>query len=451
MAHRSRGRSRQLKLATTPAHPWKSPLPKQILRTSQPPTVLRRPYQASSSAQQPSLSNTAQLQMLPDSKNPFIVFGSPLIEQAEIDEVVACMESSWLGTGPRVARFEQDFATHRGLPSSLVAAVNSCTAALHVSMVAAGLERGSEVITTPLTFCATANAIIHAGLEPVLADVDASTQCIDPAAIEAAITPRTSAILPVHFAGRPCDMDAIMSIASRHGLAVIEDCAHAIETEYHGRKAGSFGDFGCFSFYATKNITTGEGGMIVGRDEATVARARVLALHGMSKDAWHRFGDKGYKHYQVVECGFKYNMMDLQAAIGIHQLARVDASWRRREAIWKKYMEAFAGLPIGLPAAVEENTRHGYHLFTILIEEDACDISRDAFLEAMNANRIGTGVHYLSLAEHPYYQDRFQWRPEQWPNAMRIGRATASLPLSPKLSDADVERVVATTRRTVAA
>lgn len=384
------------------------------------------------------------------SELPFIVFGSPLIQQPEIDEVLACMESSWLGTGPRVAKFESDFAANRSLPASRVAAVNSCTAALHVSMIAAGVEAGSEVITTPLTFCATANAIIHAGLTPVLADVNASTQCIDPAAIEAAITPRTSAILPVHFAGRPCDMDAIMSIANKHGLAVIEDCAHAIETEYHGQKAGSFGDFGCFSFYATKNITTGEGGMIVGRDEAMVARARILALHGMSKDAWHRFGDKGYKHYQVVECGFKYNMMDLQAAIGIHQLARVDSSWQRREVIWNRYMEALSDLQIDLPALVETGTRHAYHLFTILIDEGRCGTSRDAFLEAMNANRIGTGVHYLSLAEHPYYQDRFHWRPEQWPNAMRIGRTTASLPLSPKLSNADVERVIATTRRTVA-
>lgn len=381
------------------------------------------------------------------SEQPFLVFGSPLIEQAEIDEVLACMESSWLGTGPRVAKFESDFAAYNAVPASRVAALNSCTAALHVSMVAAGLEPGSEVITTPLTFCATANAIVHAGLTPVLADVDASTQCIDPAAIEAAITPRTSAILPVHFAGRPCDMDAIMAIANKHGLAVIEDCAHAIETEYHGRKAGTFGDFGCFSFYATKNITTGEGGMIIGRDEALVARARVLALHGMSKDAWHRFGDKGYKHYQVIECGFKYNMMDLQAAIGIHQLARVESSWQRREEVWNTYMEAFADLSIGLPAPIDAETRHAYHLFTILLGEDRCGISRDAFLDAMNASRIGTGVHYLSLAEHPYYQHRLGWHPEQWPHAMRIGRETVSLPLSPKLSDADVGRIISAARK----
>jgi len=378
----------------------------------------------------------------PDSTLPFLIFGSPLIEQPEIDEVVACMESAWLGTGPRVAQFERDFAAYQGLQSTQVAAVNSATAALHVSMVAEQLEPGAEVITTPMTFCASVNAIIHAGLTPVLADVDAATQNIQPAAIEAAITPRTRAILPVHFAGRPCEMDAIMEIARKHDLKVIEDCAHAIETTYRGRKAGTFGDFGCFSFYATKNVVTGEGGMITGRDEARIARAKVLALHGMSKDAWHRFGDQGYKHYQVVEAGFKYNMMDLQAAIGIHQLARVEKNWMRREAVWNRYMDAFADLPIGLPAPPGPDTKHAYHLFTIMVDEARCGISRDGFLNAMNARRIGTGVHYLSVPEHPFYQQRFGWQPEQWPNAMRLGRQTVSLPLSPKLTDADVERVI---------
>ncbi|MDN5881627.1 MAG: DegT/DnrJ/EryC1/StrS family aminotransferase, partial [Nitrosospira sp.] len=234
---------------------------------------------------------------------PFLVFGTPAIGEEEVEEVEACLRSGWLGTGPRVACFEKDFAAYQGITAKCVAAVNSCTAALHVSMVAPSLEPGCEVITTPLTFCASVNAIIHAGLTPVLADVDPQTQNIDPQAIEAAITPRTRAILPVHFAGRACDMDAIMVIARKHDLVVIEDCAHAIETEYHGQKAGTFGDFGCFSFYVTKNVVTGEGGMIIGRDEAHIVRAKVLALHGMSKDAWHRFGDQGYKHYQVMEAG----------------------------------------------------------------------------------------------------------------------------------------------------
>jgi dTDP-4-amino-4,6-dideoxygalactose transaminase len=378
---------------------------------------------------------------------PFLVFGAPHIGEEEIAEVVACLRSGWLGTGPRVAQFERDFASFRRTAVNRVAAVNSCTAALHVSMLAADIEPGSEVITTPLTFCATANAILHAGLVPVLADVDPVTQNVDPAAIEAAITPRTRAILPVHFAGRPCAMDRIMAIAHKYSLVVIEDCAHAVEAEFRGQPLGSFGDFGCYSFYVTKNVATGEGGMILGRSEAQIARARVLALHGMSKDAWHRFGDQGYKHYQVVECGFKYNMMDLQAAIGLHQLARVEASWRRRREIWRRYDEAFATLPITLPAAADADTRHGLHLYTIMLDPRRCGMRRDDFLNAMNAARIGTGVHYLAIPEHPYYQQRFGWRAEQWPHAMKLGRETVSLPLSPALSERDVDRVIDTVRR----
>lgn len=372
----------------------------------------------------------------------FIIFGSPAIGEEEIAEVEAVMRSGWLGTGPRVAQFEEDFAIYQGLGVQQVAAVNSCTAALHVSMVAANLEPGSEVITTPLTFCATVNAAIHAGLNPVMADIDPTSHNIDPIAIEAAITSKTRAIIPVHFAGRACDMQAIMAIAKKHQLTVIEDCAHAIETTFHGKKAGTFGDFGCYSFYSTKNVVTGEGGMITGRNAELIARAKVLALHGMSKDAWHRFGDKGYKHYQVIEAGFKYNMMDLQAAIGLHQLRRVEVNWQRRAQIWNYYQQALADLPINRPAAIESNTRHAYHLYTIGIDEKQTGISRDAFLDAMNQRKIGTGVHYLALTEHPYYQQRYGWRPEQTPYATQVGRSTVSLPISAKLTDSDVERIV---------
>ncbi|HKX80264.1 MAG TPA: DegT/DnrJ/EryC1/StrS family aminotransferase [Novosphingobium sp.] len=377
-----------------------------------------------------------------ETKPPFLVFAAPDIQEPEIAEVEACLRSGWLGTGPRVARFESDFARYKGIEPQLVAGVNSCTAAMHVSMVAAGLEPGSEVITTPLTFCATVNSIIHAGLAPVLADVDPVTQNIDPDAIEAAITPRTRAILPVHFAGRPCNMDRIMAIANKHNLMVIEDCAHSIESEYRGQRTGTFGDFGCFSFYVTKNVVTGEGGLIVGRNAELIARARMLALHGMSQDAWHRFSDKGYKHYQVVECGFKYNMMDLQASIGLHQLARVEQSWQRRQELWAGYGHALAELPLGLPADPESHTRHAFHLYTVMIDPARAGIERDTFLNRMNAHGVGTGVHYLSVAEHPYYRERFGWDPDQWPNARRIGQQTVSLPLSPKLSDSDLERVV---------
>lgn len=380
-------------------------------------------------------------------KAPFLVFAAPDIQEAEIAEVEACLRSGWLGTGPRVARFEADFAAYKGVEAQSVAGVNSCTAAMHVSMVAANLEPGSEVITTPLTFCATVNSIIHADLEPVLADIDPLTHNIDPDAIEAAITPRTRAILPVHFAGRPCDMDRIMDIARKHDLMVIEDCAHAIESEYKGKKVGTFGDFGCFSFYVTKNVVTGEGGMIVGRNAELIARARMLALHGMSKDAWHRFSDKGYKHYQVVECGFKYNMMDLQAAIGLHQLARVEKNWMRRRELWQMYGQALAELPLGLPAPLTPEIRHAFHLYTVMIDPSCARIDRDGFLDRMNSEGIGTGVHYQSVAEHPYYRERFGWHPDQWPNARKVGQQTVSLPISPKLSDSDLARIVQATGR----
>jgi dTDP-4-amino-4,6-dideoxygalactose transaminase len=381
------------------------------------------------------------------SKERFLVFGAPAIEEAEIEEVISSMKTGWLGTGPKVAQFENDFKVYVG--SKHAVAVNSCTAALHLSMLAAGLRPGDEVITTPLTFCATVNSIIHAGATPVLADIDPVTMNIDPEQVAAQITPRTRSIIPVHFAGRPCEMNIFCDLAKESNLTIIEDCAHAIETEYKGRKVGTFGDFGSFSFYVTKNIMTGEGGMILTNSEEYAARLKVFALHGMSKDAWKRFGDEGYKHYQVVECGFKYNMMDLQGAIGIHQLRRIEPYWLRRQAIWKRYNEAFAELPIDLPAPSEPDTRHAYHLYTILIDETRTGISRDSFLNAITAENIGVGVHYLSIPEHPYYQKTFGWRAEDYPNAMRIGRQTVSLPISAKLTDIDIEDVILAVKKSI--
>ena len=379
------------------------------------------------------------------SQNDFLVFGAPVIENDEIQEVVSSMKSGWLGTGPKVARFEADFARYKGV--KYTAAVNSCTAALHLSMLAAGLEPGDEVITTPMTFCATVNAIIHAGATPVLADVDPATMNIDPNEVENRITSKTRAILPVHFAGRPCDMDSLCDIAKQHNLKIIEDCAHAIETEYKGRKTGTFGDFGCFSFYVTKNVVTGEGGMALAKKEEDIARIKMFALHGMSRDAWKRFSDEGHRHYYVMECGFKYNMMDLQAAIGIHQLKRVERNWQRRQKIWESYNDAFTDLPVGLPAPVEPDTRHAYHLYTMLIDKKKTGINRDEFLNALTAHNIGVGVHYLSIPEHPFYQKTFSWKPEDYPNGIRIGLQTVSLPLSAKLTDEDVGAVVEAVRR----
>ncbi len=378
-------------------------------------------------------------------RSELLVFGAPSIGEAEIAEVVDSLRVGWIGTGPKAARFERAFRELKGGVDC--AAVGSCTAALHLSILCLDLEPGDEVITSAMTFCATVNAILHAGATPVLADIDPVSMNIDPASVERAITDRTRAIMPVHFAGRPCDMDPLLELGRKHDLRVIEDCAHAIETtDAKGRHAGTIGDFGCFSFYATKNVTTAEGGMVIASRREDVDRVKRLSLHGLSADAWSRYSDAGYKHYFVNELGFKCNMTDLQAGLGIHQLARVEASWARRQEIWDQYQLALKGLPIGLPAQPEPGTRHAYHLYTVLIDSDQCGIDRDRFLVAMHEENIGLGVHYLSVAEHPFYQ-RFGWRPEQWPEAMRIGRQTISLPLSPALTDQDVEDVIGATRR----
>lgn len=377
-------------------------------------------------------------------RKSFLVFGQPLIEQDEMNEVLDSMRKGWLGTGAKVQRFENDFAEYKKI--KYAAAVNSCTAALHLSCLSLGLQPGDEIITTPMTFCATVNAIIHSGAKPVLADINPVTLNIDVRELEKKINPKTKAVIVVHFAGRACDMQPIVELAASRKITIIEDCAHAIETEYKGKKAGTIGDVGCFSFYATKNITTGEGGMVVSHDEYIISRIKTMALHGLSHDAWKRFSDSGYKHYYVEEAGFKYNMMDLQAAIGIHQLRRIDEYWKRREKIWNRYGEAFGDLNIGLPAPVEKDTRHAYHLFTIRIDPAKAEITRDGFLKAMTERNIGVGVHYLSIPQHPYYQKRFSWRAEDYPHAYAFGRETVSLPVSPKLTDQDVDDVIAAVR-----
>ena len=348
-------------------------------------------------------------------REDFLVFGAPQINEAEIAEVVDCMRRGWIGTGPKVHRFEEEFRAYVGAGNAV--ALSSCTAALRLAMLAAGIGRGDEVITTAMTFCATVNCVIHAGAVPVLADCVRDSMNISPADIEAKITPRTRAIIPVHFAGRCCEMDQIMGIADRHNLIVVEDCAHAIETEFHGKRAGLFGDFGCFSFYVTKNVITGEGGMLVTENDDLAAQIRVLGLHGMSKDAWKRFSDDGFKHYQVVHAGFKENMTDIQAAMGIHQLARVEENWEIREKIWIQYGEAFSDLPCIIPLDAAAETRHAYHLYTPLIDIDALGKSRDWALAALTAENIGVGVHYIPVHAHPFCQQAYDWKEGDFPNA----------------------------------
>jgi len=373
-------------------------------------------------------------------RKDYLVFGQPLIEQPEIDEVVKSLRSSWLGTGPKVAAFEESIAEYKGVKHAI--AVNSCTAGLHLSCLALGLSPGDQVIVPALTFCATVNAVVHSGATPVLVDVDPNTFNLDPEQVRSKLSPRTKALLPVHFAGRPCEMDALGSLAHAHGLKIIEDCAHAIETEFEGRKAGTIGDCGVLSFYSTKNIVTGEGGIVLTNHDEIAARIRTLALHGMSHSAWRRFQDSGYLHYDVVEIGFKYNMMDLQAAIGLHQIKRIEQWWQRRLEIWRKYDQAFASLPIRLPAPLPKTSRHALHLYTILLGNKS-PVKRDEFMTALHRRKIGTGVHYRAIPVHSVYQQRFGWKPEHYPNAHAIGQSTVSLPLSPKMTDEDVNDVIA--------
>jgi dTDP-4-amino-4,6-dideoxygalactose transaminase len=373
----------------------------------------------------------------------YIVFGSPTIDSEAIAAVARTMETCWIGTGPRVHEFEAEFGRYVEAKHAL--ATSSCTAALHLAMVASGVGAGDEVITTPMTFCATANAILHTGATPVFVDCQRDSMNIDPAAIEAAITSRTKAIVPVHFAGRPADMDAITAIARRHNLLVIEDAAHAIESRYHGRKVGSIGHLTCFSFYVTKNMTTGEGGMVTTSDAALAEKIRVLGLHGLSADAWNRFSDAGYRHYDVVWPGFKYNLTDIAASLGLSQLPKLGGWLKRREELWHRYDQAFADLPLTTPAAPAPDTLHARHLYTILLDAKA-PLSRDAFMAEMHRRQIGTGVHYRALHVHPYYRDRWNFRPEQFPNALSIGQSTVSLPLMPKLTDEEAGRVIEAVR-----
>jgi dTDP-4-amino-4,6-dideoxygalactose transaminase len=373
-------------------------------------------------------------------RDDFIVFGAPLIEEAEINEVVDSLRSGWIGTGPKVARFEDMFGDYIG--SEHAVAVNSCTAGLHLAMLAAGLGPGDEVITTAMTFVATVNAIIHCGATPVLVDCYRDTGLIDPQRVEDAITPKTRAIVPVHLYGRPCDMDAIMDIARRHDLVVIEDASHAIEAVYKGKKVGTIGDLTCFSFYVTKNITTGEGGMVTTNNAEYADRIKILALHGMSKDAWKRFSDEGYKHYQVVFPGFKYNMMDIQAAIGIHQLKRIDSWHLRRNEIWQTYNESFKDLSLGLPIPDSQDIIHAHHLYTLLVDKEICGLSRDEFMQRLYELNVGTGVHYIGVHLHNIYQKICNLEISGYQNATWISDRTVSIPLSPKLTKKNEERII---------
>lgn len=367
-------------------------------------------------------------------RDDFLVFGRPLIGEDEIAEVVDSLRSGWVGTGPKVQRFERMLEDYVAVPH--VRCLHSCTAALILGMRVLGLGPGDEVILPAMTFVASANAVEHTGATPVLVDCEPVTGLLDLDAVEAAITERTRAIMPVHLAGRPVDIDRLNAIRDRHGLVVVEDAAHAIGTEWGGRRIGSHGNLAAFSFYVTKNITTIEGGALATGDPDVAAEVERLGLHGLSLGAWERFSDAGYRHYEVVEPGFKFNMTDVQAALGLHQLPQLDGWIDERALQWDRYRELLADLPLELPAEPQDGTRHARHLYTVLIEPDAAK-TRDELLGALTAAKIGAGVHYRGVHLHPYYRDRYGIAPADLPVSTDISERTVSLPLGQGLTERD--------------
>jgi dTDP-4-amino-4,6-dideoxygalactose transaminase len=378
---------------------------------------------------------------------PFLPFALPEIGEAEIAEVVDTLRSGWVTTGPKAKRFEQAFVEYLGDPSLEAIAVNSATAGLHLALEALGIGPGDEVITTTHTFTATAEVVRYLGADVKLVDIDPATLNIAPAAIEAAITPKTKAILPVHYAGLAADMPAILAMAKRHNLKVVEDAAHALPTTSGGQLVGTLqSDATVFSFYANKTMTTGEGGMLVTRNPELAKRAKVMRLHGMSRDAFDRFTAKVPSwYYEIVAPGFKYNLTDIAAAMGLHQLKRVDAFQQRRQQIAQRYTEAFADLPLLAPAAAPTGERHAWHLYVTRIKADS-PMSRDALIEDLFDAGIGCSVHYIPLHKQPYWQERYGLQPEQFPHSQHAYERLVSLPIYSRMSDADVARVVAAVR-----
>ncbi len=373
-------------------------------------------------------------------RNTFLPFSRPLIGEAEIAGVRTCLESGWLTMGALVGRFEQEFAAFTGARHAI--AVNSCTSALHLALEAAGVGPGDEVITSPMTFSATAAVVEHLGATPVFADCDPDSLNIVPSRIEAAITPRTKVVLPVHYGGEACDLDAIQAIARARKLTVVEDAAHAIPTRYRGRMVGAIGDLTCFSFYATKNLTTGEGGMITTDNDAWAERMRLMRLHGMSRDAWKRYTQAGSWRYEILAPGFKYNLTDVAAAIGLPQLARCMEFHARRLEIAGRYDAAFAGLPAIRRIAVRDHDEHAWHLYVVQLEPGRLTLDRDGFVREMAERNIGTSVHFIPLHLHPYWRDRYRLSPEQLPGATRAFERIVSLPIYAAMSDRDVEDVI---------
>ena len=380
-------------------------------------------------------------------RDTFLPFHKPWIDESEIEEVADTLRSGWLTMGPKTLRFEEDFARYVGARHAV--AVNSCTAGLHLSLDVAGIQAGDEVITSVYTFTATAAVILHLKARPVLVDVLPDTLTMDPAQVEKKITDRTRAIVPVHLAGAPCEMDQILELASGHNLTVIEDAAHALPAHYKGRMVGSIGDFTVFSFYAVKNITTGEGGMVTTNHAKCVERLRTRRLHGISRDAWKRYSAEGSWYYEVDYPGYKYNMTDINAALGLHQLRKSEMFRALRGYYADLYHQGLSDLPeLTLPQA-HPSVQHAWHLYIIQLNLERLTIDRDTFFELLRKENIGASVHFIPLHIHPYYRNTFGYRPDDFPNALRAYQRAITLPLYPRMSEADVRDVISAVRRIV--
>jgi dTDP-4-amino-4,6-dideoxygalactose transaminase len=375
----------------------------------------------------------------------FLPYHQPMVDANDERAVVETLRSGWLTTGPKTKGFEKDLAAYTG--ASHCVAVNSCTAALHLALEAVGVGAGDEVITSPITFASTANVIVHRGARPVFVDVEPDTLNIDPAAIERAITPRTKALMPVDFAGHPCDLDAVMSIGARHRLPVIEDAAHSIGAGYKGRRVGGIADMTCFSFYATKNITSGEGGALTTNRQEWADRIAIMALHGISRDAWKRYGSEGYRHWDIIAPGYKYNMFDLQAALVRSQLDKLEAFHARRVALKGRLDAGLRDLAeIALPAE-RPWASHAYHLYPIIVRTEMLTADRDTIMNAIQAENVGIGIHFRAVHLHPFYVETFGFARGMFPRAEYYSDRTISLPLYPRMADADADDVVAAVRK----
>jgi dTDP-4-amino-4,6-dideoxygalactose transaminase len=378
-------------------------------------------------------------------RDRFLPFARPWIGEEEIAELSDTLRSGWITTGPKVERFASEFADAVG--GRFAVPVSSATAGLHVALLALGVGPGDEVITTPMTFVATLNVVVHCGARPVLADIDAATRNIRVEEIERRLSPRTKAILPVHFVGQPADLDPILELAHTRGIAVLEDAAHAVGAEYRGRRIGSFPTTSVFSFHPNKNMTTGEGGMLITEDEEVFEKASLLKFHGMDREAWKRFAKAGSPRYDVAVPGFKYNMMDIQAALGLHQLKRLERFLAERARLAARYDEKLADLAgLILPQAVPYPVRHAWHLYAPLIDTERLTIDRDRFLSELKRRNIGAGVHYTAAHEFSYYASQFGWRPEDFPEAHYVSERILSLPFFPGLTDEDQDDVVEAVR-----